>query len=108
MLKRKLLESDKRRIELETENEQLKVQNATMHEALEHVSQHGVYTKKIISALASNAAKDYHNPADVEALRDAKSALWQSGCMCLSDRICQRCDAIAAIDKQIGGGQDEV
>lgn len=57
-------------------------------------------------ALSTDAGKDYHNPADVEALKKAKEAL--KYCRISACRPAQGVAevALAAIDKALGGEQE--
>lgn len=65
---------------LQHENEQLKAQAAVMREALKSIYYgpfplHKGYVEILEEALSTDTGKDYHNPADVEALKKAKYAL---------------------------------
>jgi hypothetical protein len=147
----RLLESDKRRIELEEEIEQLKntmiqaargsagivdlaeenvklqAQAGVIREALWYIRINGysLETDKLIGkALSSDAGKDYHNPADVVALKKGKEALTEAISCTTSGRLCsigclnntysaqistssvdKWANALAAIEKSLGGEQ---
>ena len=61
----------------------------------------------IIDAALSDTPADYHNPADVEVLRKAREAIkaaWSDGSA--SAAMDKASDALAAIDKAIGGKED--
>ena len=86
---------------------QLKVQNKVLLEQLANI--HGLQSNVTVSIPA-----DYHNPADVEALRKVREALRKaretisardSWFEC--DRCANMCDALATINKAIGGKEDE-
>lgn len=99
---------------LHQEIEKQQAQAAKMREALKLIA--GYSKKKCFAfikdiaeeALTSDTGKDYHNPADVEALKQAREALEiTSDCRCRVDSECTRCEALAAIDKVLGGKEDE-
>lgn len=95
---------------LQQENEQLKAQAAVMREALKSIyygpyQMHKGYVEILEEALATDAGKDYHNPADIEALKKAKYAI-----ECLIKHytgpafsLLKYGKVIEAIDKAIGG-----
>jgi hypothetical protein len=107
-----------------TEVEELKAQAAEMSKAL--IELKGIFCnntkcpyeyckpecesygviKKVSEALSNDAGKDYHNPADVEALRQAREALIY--CMISACRPAKGVAevAIATIDKALGGNED--
>lgn len=102
------------------EIEQLRAQVARMREALEHFKKKYIDdlcleyppedAEMIINALSANTT-DYHNPADVEALRKAREALENAQTAYLNERemYVDEYEAVvkvlAEIDKAIGGGQ---
>ena len=61
----------------------------------------------IIDAALSDTPADYHNPADVEALRKARETISARDSWFECDRCANMRDALAAIDKVIGGKEDE-
>jgi len=111
------------------ENEQLKAQVARMKNAIQYVLYHlrrggkSWIIDKLEPALSTTPA-DYHNPADVEALRKARNLLQRYKdhiksypCECKfglgfygnktpfrDGEMCERCAELAEIDKAIGGG----
>ena len=117
--------------QLRQENEQLQAQAARMRDVLDeltseldyaHLLENGIEWDKHKSKtfdgaleLLKNIPADYHNPADVEALRKAREALqyyadvkrW--GTVNLqyvpTPEVAKK--ALAAIDKAIGGKEDE-
>lgn len=108
------------------EIEHIQAQAATMREALNEAisiitrgrltsigSFHNTYDSQISTffidkwtAALDNAGKNYHNPADVEALRQAREALIY--CMISACRPAKGVAevAIATIDKALGGNED--
>jgi hypothetical protein len=60
----------------------------------------------IIDAALSDTPADYHNPADVEALRKARETISARDSWFECDRCANMRDALAAIDKVIGGKED--
>ena len=63
--------------------------------------------RNIIDAALSDTPADYHNPADVEALimaMEAIKAAWSDGSA--NAAMDKASDALAAIDKAIGGAED--
>lgn len=105
---------------LQQENEQLQAQVARMRKMLRKTQCNlpdDSLDAEIDDAL-SDAPTDYHNPADVEALKQAKEALENHECGIgyatlangqVMPESCECCDdireALAAIDK-IGGRED--
>jgi FtsZ-binding cell division protein ZapB len=97
-------------IKLEQQVKQLKAQAAVMREALKSIyygpyQMHKGYVEILEEALATDAGKDYHNPADIEALKKAKYAI-----ECLIKHytgpafsLLKYGKVIEAIDKAIGG-----
>lgn len=76
-----LLESDKRRIELEEEIEQLQAQNGAMAEALKAIKglelekNHESVTYNIANNALSTSPTTYHNPADAEEIEQLEYTL---------------------------------
>jgi cell division protein FtsB len=81
---------------LEKENEQLQAQNAVMREALEQN-----HIKGYAEIILSDTPTDYHNPADVEALKQARDIF-----KAIKVPYKPIDDVLAAIDKAIGGKED--
>lgn len=128
--------------QLRQENEQLQAQAARMRDVLDeltseldyaHLLENGIEWDKHKSKtfdgaleLLKNIPADYHNPADVEALRKARNLLQRYKdhiksypCECKfgldfygnktpfrDGEMCERCAELAAIDKVIGGKED--
>lgn len=105
---------------LQQENEQLRAQVARMRDVLDeltseldyaHLLENGIEWDKHKSKtfdgaleLLKNIPADYHNPADVEALRKAREAIkaaWGDGSV--NAAMDKASEALAAIDKAIGG-----
>ncbi len=94
------------------EIEQLQAQAAAMREALKSIYygpflMHEDYKSMIEQTLSTDAGKDYHNPADIEALKKAREALGQAT---YTEELLPNWEykkivyeAIEAIDKVIGG-----
>jgi hypothetical protein len=62
-------------------------------------------SKEIEELILDNIIQDYHNPADVEALRKAREALIDAEPYTQYSAEARVHEAIAEIDKAIGGGQ---
>jgi predicted nuclease with TOPRIM domain len=113
-------------IKLQQENEQLRAQVARMRDVLDeltseldyaHLLENGIewdkHKSKIFDGaleLLKNIPADYHNPADVEALRKAREALtivsdYYSNVLNMAAWKTVK-EALAAIDKVIGGKED--
>ena len=60
----------------------------------------------LLKALSVDAGKDYHNPADVEVLKQARGALCDALDEVTYSREWHVKEAIAEIDKMIGGKED--
>jgi chromosome segregation ATPase len=127
-LHNELLESDKRRWELESELEdannyraglevivdKLRAQVARMREALEEATEtiENIYEKDTPQTekyrdILNVGTTEYHNPADVVALRKAREALYAARFDVLTketDELAR--EALAEIDKVIGGKED--
>jgi uncharacterized damage-inducible protein DinB len=97
---------------LQQENEQLQTQAARMKNAIQYVLYHlrrggkSWIIDKLEPALSTTPA-DYHNPADVEALRKAREAIkaaWSDGSA--NAAMDKASEALAAIDRAIGGKED--
>jgi phage shock protein A len=101
---------------LQQEIEQLQAQAARMREALEYYADIKRWSEvnliyvpspdKARKALSATPT-DYHNPADVEALRKAREALYAARVDVLTketDELAR--DAVEAIDALIGGKED--
>lgn len=127
---------------LQQENEQLRAQAARMREAIKEYVEYMEYVNTIIQPsihqkanrkeikkvkeLLESTPYDYHNPADVEALRKAREALFdyktflesfQCGCEPSDETCpgvyCERCcrlnqanETLDEVDKAIGGKTD--
>jgi hypothetical protein len=125
----------KRYYKLQAENEQLRAQVARMREALAiannympdvghfcacgpcktcganiNYASYGHCLKcarNIIDAALSDKSSDYHNPADVAALRKAKAAIkaaWSDGSV--NAALGKASEALAEIGKALGGRED--
>jgi hypothetical protein len=97
---------------LQRENEQLQARNGVYRDALERIDQAGNEWEAGVDceALMPDTGKDYHNPADVEALKQAREILQD-----MVD-VANTCDSaylykkdtgkviglLAAIDKAVG------
>ena len=116
---------------LQQENEQLQAQVARVKNAIQYVLYHlrrggkSWIIDKLEPAISGTPA-DYHNPADVEALRKARNLLQRYKdhiksypCECKfgldfygnktpfrDGEMCERCAELAAIDKVIGGKEE--
>jgi hypothetical protein len=93
-------------------NKQLRAQAARMKNAIQYVLYHlrrggkSWIIDKLEPALSDTPA-DYHNPADVEALRKAREAIkaaWGDGSA--NAAMDKASEALTAIDKVIGGKED--
>ncbi len=126
-LHNELLESDKRRWELESELEdannyragleaivdKLRAHVARMRDALEqfkynYEQNYPMYQNylAVCQLLREDTVQAYHNPADVEALRKAREVLYN---LRMDDYpgFSAICETLAEIDKAIGGKEDE-
>jgi hypothetical protein len=122
----------KRVDELSRENEKLRAQVGMMKKTLIKASCYLIdlpddsLSKEIEELILDNIIQDYHNPADVEALRKAREALFdyktflesfQCGCEPSDETCpgvyCERCcrlnqanETLDEVDKAIGGKTD--
>jgi phage shock protein A len=106
---------------LQAENEQLQAQVAELRDSLKWLKSISFSheddleqwpsqetREPIEHALSNSMGVDYHNPADVEALRKAREALYAARVDVLTketDELAR--DAVEAIDALIGGKEDE-
>ncbi|HUV84240.1 MAG TPA: hypothetical protein VMV86_00940 [Methanosarcinales archaeon] len=66
------------------------------------------FYEKAQKALSPDVGKDYHNPADVEALKLAREALKRCMISAFSHERNMAGEALAAIDKVFGGKEDDI
>jgi uncharacterized phage infection (PIP) family protein YhgE len=93
-----------------SEHKQLQAQMAAMREVVEQFKYDYEQGENMQSnyhdayeLLRTDAGKDYHNPADVEALKLAREALKRCMISAFSQERNMAGEALAAIDKVLGG-----
>jgi hypothetical protein len=102
----------KRVDELSRENEKLRAQVGMMKKTLIKASCYLIdlpddsLSKEIEELILDNIIQDYHNPADVEVLKQARGALCDALDEATYSREWHVKEAIAEVDKAIGGKTD--